>query len=246
MKNFTLDEVKKLCKQSLKEEPTGNAWLDSRYNEQVHFVGHTQPYYRAFYLIAQALKPTLSVELGSWQGTAAAHLACGYPNGRVITIDIHREDKDAQKRTIEVMQKCRNVAYINAWTIPGFAPNWNTVKQIEAYGKPIDILFVDAWHEGQYATKERDLYFPLLADTALVICDDISSQGNTMPGMDEFWAETKKGYETFVDTDIHKGVPMGFIKYERIVADDRKIDRAIAATDTERIPRKSRRKPRTS
>jgi len=249
MINFILEEIKQLCILSLKEEPTGNDWLDSRYNEQIHFVGHTQPYYRTFYLIAQALKPGLTVELGSWQGTAAAHFAVGNPGGHVVTIDIHREDKDAQQRTLEVAQHLQNVTYLNAWTIPGFASDWNTVNQVKACGKPIDILFIDAWHEYQYASKERDLYFPLLADVALVICDDINDQGGAMPGMGRFWDEMES-YENFVDTDIHKGVPMGFLKYERVeritVVDDREVNRAIAETDTakKRVSRKPRRKQR--
>lgn len=239
MIDFKLDDIKQLCEQALLEKPTGNDWLDSRYNEQVHYVGHTQPYYRAFYLIAQALKPALSVELGSWQGTAAAHLAVGNPQGKVITIDIHREDKAAQQRTIEVVQRCPNVSYINGWTIPGFAEPWTTVEQVRAYNIPIDILFIDAWHEYQYANKEKEWYFPLLADTALVICDDLADQGGAFPGMGRFWDEMN--YEKFHTTSVHSGIPMGFIKYERqAVADNRTVDPISQLPDPRRVASKHR------
>jgi predicted O-methyltransferase YrrM len=101
MRDFTLDHIQELIEQSLLEQPTGNAFLDARYEEQISIIGHTNPYYRLFYLIAQSLKPAFVVELGSWQGTAAAHFALGWPESRVVTIDIHREDKAAQQRCYE-------------------------------------------------------------------------------------------------------------------------------------------------
>lgn len=254
MRDFTLLEIKDLVNKSLREEPTGNDWLDSRYQEQVHWVGHTQPYYRAFYLIAQALKPALTVELGSWQATAAAHFACGNPHGQVITIDCHKDDKNAQKRAIEAAQNCANLTYVNAWTIEvnEFAHLGIPVFNPASLPRPIDILFIDARHEWQYASREKETYFPLLADTALVICDDLADQGGSFPGMNRFWDEMD--YEKFAVTSIHLGIPMGFalFKREKQNTDERRkmdVNREVnqpgPAADTRPLVEKPRRgKPR--
>lgn len=205
MKNFTMAQIQRLIEQSLLEEPTGNAFLDDRYEEQVSIIGHTNPYYRLFYLIAQALQPSFVVELGSWQATAAAHFAIGNPASQVVTIDIHREDKDAQRRVIEATQVIPNLSYINGWS-------WDVVDQVAALNQPIDILYIDAWHDREYTTREWDLYSPLLSDTALVIGDDITADFN-FEGMREWW-DSLPG-ESILDPRLHPGIPMGFLKFER-------------------------------
>lgn len=241
--NFTLNSIKELIDEAMLEQPTGNYFLDTRYQEQVSIIGHTNPYYKLFYLIAQKYRPGLSVELGSWQATAAAHLAIGNPDGQVITIDVHKDDKDAQRRAIEAAQYCANLTYVNAWTcdagiwvqqtgLPIFDPAILTA--------PIDLLFIDAWHEYQYIKQEHDRFWPHLADTALVICDDVTESGGTFPGMLRFWDEVTE--EKFVDTRPHRGLPMGFIKYERrTMATDRELDTNSQPTDTRPMAPKHRR-----
>lgn len=205
MNNFTLAQLQRLIEQSLLEEPTGNAFLDARYQEQVSIIGHTNPYYRLFYLIAQALKPSFVVELGSWQATAAAHFAIGNPASQVVTIDIHREDKVAQQRCYEAEAACGNLTYINAWS-------WDAVDQVKAMDQPIDILYVDAWHDRQYTTREWELYSPLLSSPALVIGDDITADFH-FEGMREWWDELPG--EKILDPRLHPGIPMGFLKFVR-------------------------------
>lgn len=205
MNNFTMAQIQRLIEQSLLEEPTGNPFLDARYNEQISIIGHTNPYYRLFYLLAQQLQPSFVVELGSWQATAAAHFAFGNPESRVITIDIHREDKAAQQRCYEAEAHCSNVKYINAWS-------WDAIEQVKAYNEPISILYIDAWHDKQYTDREWELYSPLLSDTALVIGDDITAAYN-FEGMREWW-DSLPG-EKILDPRLHPGIPMGFMKFVR-------------------------------
>lgn len=205
MNNFTLADIQALVTESLKEAPTGNAWLDARYDEQVGIIGHTNPYYRLFYRIAQTLKPEFVVELGSWQCTAAAHFALGNPAGEVISIDIHREDKAAQGRCWEAEGHIPNLTYINAWS-------WDAIDVIKAMDRPLNVIFIDAWHDYQYAKREWDLYSPLLSSLALVICDDITA-GFNFDGMIKFWEELPG--EKFLNNEVHRGgIPMGFIRYE--------------------------------
>jgi len=77
--------------------------------------------------------------------------------------------------------------------------------QILGLGKyKIDILFVDSWHENQYFGRDLEYYTPLLASHALIICDDVNTVTDTylaLPG------------EKFLNTEVHPGVPMGFVEY---------------------------------
>lgn len=199
---MNLNQIKALIQEALKEEPTGDDWLDSRYAEQVHWIGHTNPYYKLFYLLAKEFKPNLCVELGSWQATGASHFAAGNLGGQVITIDIHRDDKNAQSRTIEAANHYPNLTYLNRWT-------WDAVELVKALNTPIDILFIDAWHDYLYAKREWDLYLPLLASPALVICDDITEAYN-FEGMYRFWEEMPEP-KYLSKEGLHKEIPMGFV-----------------------------------
>jgi len=175
--------------------------------ESFDVIGHDNPYYSVFYDLAFQLKPTFVVELGSWRGFAAASFAFGNPKARVVTIDIHREDKIAQQRCIQIAKDIPNMTYINAWT-------WDAVTDVEAIGFPIDILFIDAWHEYKYAKKDWELYSPLLNDSALVICDDIMDAEGATVDMIKFWEELPG--PKFLNDKIHSGIPMGFYKFTRV------------------------------
>lgn len=203
MNNFTISDISRLADYSLLEAPTGNAWLDARYQEQVGIIGHTNPYYRLFYTLGQVLKPEFVVELGSWQATAAAHFALGNPDSTVITIDVHKDDLAAQQRCFEAADFIPNLTYINAWT-------WDAIDLVRAVDKPINILYIDAWHDYGYVKREWDLYSPLLSSPALVICDDITTAHN-FDGMIRFWEELPG--EKFLNHDIHPTIPMGFLRY---------------------------------
>ena len=206
MNNFTISDIQTLVTESLLEKPTGNQWLDSIYDEQIGIIGHTNPYYRLFYLIAQSLKPQFVVELGSWRAIAASHFAVGNPDGEIITIDIHREDLVAKQLCIEAANILPNLTYLNMWS-------WDAIDIVKVVDKPLDVIFIDAWHDYQYAKREWDLYSLLLADTALVICDDITA-GYNFDGMLQFWDELPG--EKFLNNGVHPGVPMGFVKFERV------------------------------
>lgn len=206
MNNFTLSDIQKLVDESLQEIPTGNPWLDSRYDEQVAIIGHTNPYYRLFYRIAQQLKPEFVVELGSWRGDASAHFALGNPDATVIAVDIHKDsDFAGMAKLQEAVNLLPNMTWIQAWS-------WDAVETVKVIDKKIDIIYVDAWHDYKYVKREWDLYSPLLSDPALVICDDITA-GYNFEGMIDFWDELP--YEKFLNNDIHPGVPMGMLHFIR-------------------------------
>lgn len=205
---FTIKQIRSFVKDAREEPSTGNSWLDTRYEEVSQLIGHTNPYYIAFFIIAEELQPEFVVELGSWRAYAAAHFAEGAEGCRVVTIDIHKDNQDDKQKAIEVCGQWPNLDYINKWT-------WDAVPDVEAYDLPIDILFIDAWHEYEYAMKEWELFEPLLADNALVICDDIMDAEGATKDMIRFWKEISKGRQAFLDESLHDGVPMGFMQYVR-------------------------------
>lgn len=217
--NVELKSIQTLINHVGEEQPTGDPWLDIRYDEQKEIVGHTQPYYRLFYRIAEILKPSVVVELGGWQGTAAAHFAAGAPEATVITIDHHRDPGDEFNRMkiLDVVHRYPNVKYLQGWTTPGYEEEWHkgAVSVFEDVknlldNKGIDILFIDSWHEGRYFKRDWDYYQPLLADPALVICDDVFDS-EIFIDMVATW-ESLPG-EKFLDTKCHSGIQMGFLKY---------------------------------
>jgi predicted O-methyltransferase YrrM len=211
---FDLDRVEQLVDEAMTEPPTWDAWLNDRYMDDVGIVGHTNPYYKLFYLVAQEFKPKFSVELGTYRAVTAGHIAAGNPDGIVYTIDVHRDaaDKVHQQCAINMDAHYSNVSYLNGWT-------WDEhiVFQVAAAAAvhPIDILFIDAWHWYEYAMREWNLYRPMLADEALVVCDDIGDNPGSTIEMERFWDEVRSDYENFRNVGLHSWVPMGFVRYIR-------------------------------
>jgi len=205
MKAYSLDNIRDLIEECLDMPGTGDPFVDERYREQIELVGHVQPYYRLFWLIASKLQPGLTVELGSWQATAAAHFASGWSHGVVVTMDHHSDpgDDEHRSRAIEAAMHYPNLIYLQSWT-------WDAVDTVRTQGRPIDILFIDSWHEYERVMRDWNDYRPLLTDGALVIADDIfeDKTGATIVGMQRFWSELES--EKFLDDRIHPGIPMGF------------------------------------
>ena len=190
---------------------TGNKFLDARYEDQKKFsAGSAIKYYRLFYRLAEKLKPKLVVELGAFQATGGAHFAGGNPDGEVVTIDIHKDpgqDLDELK-CHEAERHFPNLTHIKGWT-------WDdhVVEAVKSYNTPIDILYIDAWHRYDYVQREWGIYSKLLADKALIICDDILDNDGLFEDMEKWWDEVK--YPKFLDDKMHNGIPMGFFVYSR-------------------------------
>lgn len=232
--NFTLKNIQDLISQANK--PTGNPLLDVRYDWYTNLVNHPNPYYRLFYLIAKEFKPDFVIELGSYRATAAAHFALGNPAGQVVTIDMHKDAQQAEDKRmcIETARLVSNLDYINKCTVDNM-PEFGipcAIDNVKAYNKQIDILFIDAWHNEKYVKREWELYSPLLADEALIICDDLLDNGGHFPGMEKWW-QSHTGPK-FLDNSVHPGIPMGFLKFTRNGKDEPK------KTTKTRKPRKKR------
>lgn len=204
MKSFTLAQIQRLINSSVIEQPTGISFLDNRYN-----AGPQQLYYRFFYRLVQWLQPGLIVELGGWQGTAAAHFAAGWPEATVITIDHHTDPGDDlnREKMLEAAGEYKNLVYLRGWT-------WDVVDYVRSFNQKIDILFIDSWHQYSYAMRDWNDYSPLLASPALVICDDITTdRGPVIDRMDQFWEELP-GQKLLDKNRLHPNFPVGLLKYE--------------------------------
>ena len=213
--DFAIADVQKLIVAARSEPATSDPWLDERYMDDMGIIGHTNPYYKLFYLMANNFKPEFSVELGTYRGVASGSMAAGNPGGIVYAIDWHRDevDKVHQKCAIAMAEHFPNMTYLNmcSWDDETVA----AVRQIYML-HPIDILFIDAWHWYEHAIREWKLYTPMLSDHALVVCDDINDKPGATVDMVKFWNEVSMGRPNCIDNDtLHQSVVMGFIEYIR-------------------------------
>lgn len=212
MKDFTLKDIKLIIdyKAGRKTLLTDDLFIDERLIEYKEKYKGLHPYYSIFYHLAKQLQPDFTVELGAWEGTAAACLA-SYQKGLVVTIDHHGDPGDElnEEKCCEAAKEYSNLTYIKGWT-------WDVIDTVKSFNRPIDILFIDSWHQYEYAIKDWNLYSPLLADNALVICDDLLFEdGAVIAGMKKFWYEVKGRNETMIEGKSHIGYPMGWIKWQK-------------------------------
>ncbi len=206
MKDFTMADIQRLIESYPRNQDTGDDFIDNRYELHNTKFGHHFYYYRLFYHLVKFLQPSLTVELGAWQATAAAHFAAGHPDGTVITIDHHGDpgDDENKRLTEEATNQYANLVYLQGWT-------WDMKPTVETYGK-IDILFIDSWHNYEKAMGDWNDYRPLLASPALIIPDDImGGYGPVISGMLDFWNDLP-GEKFLEPATLHPGMPMGFIK----------------------------------
>lgn len=234
MKDFDLTVLKRWAAE-FHTAPLKQNFLDERYNWQKDNNGAEWPYYRFFYHLARKLQPGLIVELGTYQGTAAAHFAAAMVRtpGVIITVDHHTDpgDDDNQLKVLEAQDLYPNILYYRGWTTPHLAEVqkglhalgdvgdvYQRIKDFTNYYRQgIDILFIDSWHCYEYAKMDFEIYRPLLGSPALVICDDIIGGGgpqDPIRGMLEFWNELPE--PKFLNANLHPNSNMGFVKYESL------------------------------
>lgn len=131
----------------------------------------TSVYYRYFYVLAQRYGPRSIVEIGTYEGKSAAHLAAGNREGRVTTLDV-----SAGAKTLA-----------DALMIPNLVAlvcNSLQAPQLLKWIPDIDLLFIDGHHECHQVQKEYIAFRPFVREGGLIFFDDIHINA----GMDHFWS----------------------------------------------------------
>lgn len=121
------------------------------------------PYYRFFRILAQELKPSLSVVLGVCGGGDCLHLALGNPEGRVVGVDYQY---DHPQQIGFIYSKCPNFVFWQGDSIE------DAGKIVSDFGKP-QIVFVDTTHTYEQTLAEFEAWHPYLADNWIMCFDDL-------------------------------------------------------------------------
>jgi predicted O-methyltransferase YrrM len=116
--------------------------------------------------LTKTYEPELVVELGIDEGDNVAHFANGCSKSKIYGIDVHKDWEYPSTRCKTVEKTFPNFTYLRGWT-------WDKLHDIERLGKPIDILFIDSWHEPDYLIRDWNDFHKLLRPGSLVMVDDL-------------------------------------------------------------------------
>ena len=229
MKDFTIDTIKSICTKHTvhggePKLPFGIPFLDIRMDEyQAKWNGH-HSYYHVLKAIAEELKPSIVLEVGTWTGTSAACFAAGNPSCEVLTIDHHSDgpaDLENRERLYEAVKEYPGIKNFQGCSTERVAKEKpgtrcvfdDVVKFLD--GRKIDILWIDGWHLAVMAQADFDTYFPLMNRPSLLICDDLCGGSSaTIGGMQDFWKGLPgREEDKYLDGAIHSGYPVGLIRY---------------------------------
>lgn len=153
-------------------------WADQAYHRlvgpEVQWLEEINPanvlYYRWFYLLCQALRPRVALELGVCRAQNMAYMAAG---GAGLVIGVDRAPWQPEFDENVAMMQSRGLQH---FIILGDTTSPETVRSIRQKvdgSGPIELLFIDSTHTYNQAKAEFVAYRDLLADGALVVMDDI-------------------------------------------------------------------------
>jgi predicted O-methyltransferase YrrM len=192
MNAISTDKIKELIVQAKSMANSGHPYLDKRWNSDIRY---QRPYYRFCMLLAREVKPSIIVELGIDTGMCCGHWAFGCPTANVYGIDVHKDGEEPSIKCVQMAEQFSNFHYLRGWT-------WDKVKNIAALNKPIDVLYIDSWHEFDYFARDWNDYAPYINKSTIVMVDDLHMVGpayRALPGV------------KYVDTSMNPTIPLGFI-----------------------------------
>jgi predicted O-methyltransferase YrrM len=193
-----INEIKELIEKAKSLTNSGHRFLDDRWNSEgldnrnKHY---RRTYYRFCMELVRKVNPKIIVELGIDEGDCSGHFAFGSPNAEVYGVDVHKDGEAPSLRCRMVEQQFPNFKYLRGWT-------WDKLNDIKALNRPIDILYIDSWHEYDYFARDWNDYVPLIAKNAIVLVDDlhlgeIINAFNLIPG------------DKYIDSTMNSAVPFG-------------------------------------
>lgn len=171
MKSITADALKQLAHQAVHApRGLGNPALAANPESWA-------PYLRFLHLVVREYRPEIAVELGVYMGTATAHMALACAETFVIGVDIAPHEAFGRVTG----------SFPNVWLVRGDSVEGAPEVARLAKGRPIGLLFLDTVHDGDTPRREFEAYEPMLADGALVCCDDLLGPEHLRVKMQEFW-----------------------------------------------------------
>ena len=144
----------------------------------------TALYYRFFHELVQEFCPLKVLEIGTYVGTSAAHLAFANGGGSVLTIDINPDAKLQLERAIEGHGLKFAIEAVTADSM-----QWaNINRYLAADGhRGFDILFIDGLHNFNQTYGEYVAFRSFVKDGGLIFFDDLELDMATRE-MQVFWA----------------------------------------------------------
>ena len=148
----------------------GDPFLESRMESWA-------PYLRFMYHCVQAFGMRLVLELGTYNGTCAAHMASANPYTHVITVDVN-----PRRGAFEAAEHYRNITVLTG-------DSCDFHDAVASEGLLINMLFLDTMHDGITPRLELDTYKDLLAEVSFVVVDDLLGPTHLERVMMDFWNE---------------------------------------------------------
>lgn len=142
-------------------------------------------YYRLLYEIGKRFAPLKMVEIGTYAGTSAAHLAMENTNGRVVTIDNNPEAIEKAKRLpVHAVHTSARIEMILGDS--SFALNEVLLPEVRHTGEYYDLVFIDGLHTFNQTYVEYVGYRQLLKPGGIILFDDVALPMATNE-MEIFW-----------------------------------------------------------
>lgn len=134
------------------------------------------PLHGFLYKLAQLMKPSVVVEIGTDMGRGTAHLYTSYLGSKVYSIDPNPRVPEEWRRQ---MSQVRFFVGRSEW------------KAIQDSIPPIDLLFIDGEHTRKAVNRDLAGYLPKLRKDGIVVLDDIYL-GDMVTGVAGAWSELKR------------------------------------------------------
>ncbi len=189
---------------------TGDAYLNSLYEELKYHCEGGLNYYRFLYWLVLNLKPAVALEIGVEFGLASAHMcsAAKEYGGHVIGLDIHGHNIPGEL----IPNHYHNYNFLVADSTSSEAEGY--VKSlVEKYGN-IGVVYQDSSHHYAPSVKEWDIYSKMLSKDAIWVCDDITpaffEKGVDAKSMVAYFDERPGMHVKFKDI-LHYGNTIGVI-----------------------------------
>ncbi len=147
-------------------------------------------YGRLLFRLANQLKPSLVMELGTSIGISSSYLAKGNVKSRIVTMEGCPETSAIAAETFKALE-CDNVSLYNEQFDSGLS------SKVSAH-EEIDLVFIDGNHQKEATLNYFNAFLPKLNETSVLIFDDI----NWSAGMSEAWQIIRNHPRVTLSVDV--------------------------------------------